>query len=76
MGLCWDIGKCVDCGEYRKVAHQEWNKAAVPRCCGCGGRLEPSKATRREHAFHASRKQELKERKDRLTSPKTVIDFK
>ncbi len=33
--------RCDDCGERRLVHWVELNRAAVPRCFGCGGLLYP-----------------------------------
>mgnify|MGYP003138031276 CR=1 len=52
MGQYYDIGKCVDCGECRKVYHREWIRASSPRCLGCGGRVEPSAMAGKEHVKH------------------------
>jgi len=52
MGKCWDIAKCLNCGETRKVSHREWIRAARPRCLACGGPVEPSTAAHEEHIDH------------------------
>lgn len=31
--------RCADCGSLRYTMPKEWNRAAKPRCLGCGGRL-------------------------------------
>jgi ribosomal protein S27E len=52
MGQRYDMGKCVDCGERRRVYHREWIRASSPRCLGCGGRVEPSDRAGKEHVKH------------------------
>ena len=52
MGRQFDTTTCVNCGKRRRVNHRKWNRAAVPRCFTCGGRVEPSNQATAEHIAH------------------------
>ena len=63
MGKFWDIAKCLNCGEKSKVRHREWIRASRPRCPGCGGPVEPSKAAYEEHVDHEDTGRKLAKKK-------------
>ena len=48
----------MDCHQRQRVRHQEWIRAAVPRCWNCGGRLEPSATAYEGHLRHRTGKAE------------------
>lgn len=56
MGRMKDLAKCRDCGTRRQVWHIEWIRAARPRCRACGGPLQQSEASAKEHAAHRDAK--------------------
>ena len=47
--------QCTDCGELRFVHWVELNRAAVPRCYGCGGTLEPHSSGAKEDRLIGNR---------------------
>lgn len=58
MGANYDNATCVDCKTIRRVYHREWIRAAAPRCRACGGRVEKSEASAKEHLVHSDAKRE------------------
>ncbi len=61
MGHKYDMGTCCSCGTKRIVTHKEWIRASRPRCYECGGPLEQSAQSYREHVTHKTLKSTMAE---------------
>lgn len=63
MGVIRDWARCCSCGERALISKKLWNRAARPRCGGCGGPMEQSEASRKGDATHNDKRKGLKEQR-------------